>query len=79
MKKTESNRKKIKPNRKKRVKTEPNQFELVFVLKNRTELKPIWTSFFYYELVVFNFFFMFDGFFMKFLKFKISFCWLSKI
>jgi len=37
LEKTEPKRKNTEPNRK----IEPNRFEPVFVLKNRTELKPI--------------------------------------
>jgi hypothetical protein len=35
------NRKKLEKNRAKTEKTEPNRFEPVFVLKNRTEPKPV--------------------------------------
>jgi hypothetical protein len=54
------NKKIEKPEKKNREKkTEPNQFEPVFVLKNRTELKPVgwnWFRFFFlkkFGLVVF--------------------------
>jgi len=45
-------------------KTEPNQFEPVFVLKNRTELKPVgwnWFRFFLKKNSVWLFFFLYKN------------------
>jgi hypothetical protein len=55
---TGKNRAKTKPNRKKPSQTESNQFEPVFVLKNRTEPKPVGLNRFrfflnFFSLVIF--------------------------